>query len=154
MTIAYHWESLQLKSIDCGPVKTVKISDLKNGDMIADTLKVDMNHEVDVVSWTKYCGTEYRPGLLVCSKIEDGMPVFSQIKDLIVSAGECFLAVQDFETLGFSEHFHSYQVVEGNGYNTSLLKVEELQFFKPFDLQTTYGFDRYDPYVVPVHVLI
>lgn len=126
MAIAYHWESMPLKSTDHGPVKTVKISDLRNGDMIADSLHVDMNHEVDVASWVTCYGTEYRPALLVCSKTEDGMPVFSQIKDIVVSVGECFLAVQNFETLGCAEHFHSYQVFEGNGSDTSLLKVEEL----------------------------
>lgn len=121
MAMAYHWESLPLKSINCEK-KTVKISDLRNGDMTADSLHVDMNHEVDVVSWTTCYGTEYRPGLLVCFKTEDGMPVSSQIKDNVVSAGECFLAVQDSETLGFAEHFHSYQVIERNGYDAFFIE--------------------------------
>ncbi|KAJ4938378.1 hypothetical protein JOQ06_002998 [Pogonophryne albipinna] len=61
---------------------------------------------------------------------------------------------EDLETLCFAEHFHSFHVVLGNDANVSMLKVEELRFFKPFDLLTSYGFDRDDQYVVPVHVFV
>ena len=154
MAIAYHWESLPLKSIESGPVKTVKVYELKNGDMVADNLHIDMNCEVDAVSWVACYGTEYRPGLIVCSKIADGMPIFSKISDIIVFAGNYFLAVEHFETLGFDEHFHSYHVAKGNEFDASLLRVDQLQFFQPFDLQRTYGFERNDLYVVLVHVLL
>lgn len=93
-------------------------------------------------------------GLIVCSKIEDGMPIFSQISDIIVFAGIYFLDVEHFETLGFDEHFHYYHVVKGNEFDVSLLRVDQLQFFQPFDLQTTYTFDRNVLYVVLVHVLL
>ncbi len=45
-------------------------------------------------------------------------------------------------------------MIQGNDENVSMLKVDELRFFKPFDLQTTYSFDRDDQYVVPVHVFV
>ncbi|KAJ4940161.1 hypothetical protein JOQ06_026470 [Pogonophryne albipinna] len=61
---------------------------------------------------------------------------------------------EDLETLCFAEHFHSFHVVLGNDANVSMLKVEELRFFKPFDLQTSYVFYRDDQYVVPVHVFV
>lgn len=79
---------------------------------------------------------------------------FSQIKDIVAFEGEYFLLTEDFETLSFAEHFHSFHVVQGNDENVSLLKVDELRFLKPFDLQTTYGFDRDDQYVVPVHAFV
>lgn len=52
------------------------------------------------------------------------------------------LVTEDFQTLCFAEHFHSFHVTQGNDQNVSMLKVDKLHFFKPFDLQTTYGFDR------------
>ena len=128
MAIAFHWESTPFESIDCGPVKTVKLNAIENGEIVAEELQVDLDCEVDVTSWITCFGTEYRPGLLVCSNIED-LPVFSLF-------------------------FHSFNVRRGNDKNISVLKVDELCLFKPFDLQTTYGFDRDDQYVVPVHVLL
>lgn len=73
MTIAYHWESMPFKSINCGPVKIVPLSDLPNGEVIAEKLQVDLDCEVHVTSWIICCGTEYRPGLLVCSNIEEDL---------------------------------------------------------------------------------
>lgn len=60
MSIAYHWESVPFKSIDCGPVKTVQLA-LANGEIIAEELQVDLDCEVDVTSWITCFGTEYRP---------------------------------------------------------------------------------------------
>lgn len=117
-------------------------------------LQVDLDCEVDVFSWITHFGTEYHPGLLICSKIEEDLPVFSQIKNTVAFNGAHFLLIQDLETLSFAEHFHAFNVVQGNNENVSVLNVVNLRFFKPFDLQTTYGFDRYDQYVVPVHVFV
>lgn len=82
------------------------------------------------------------------------MPVFSQIKDVLAFNREYFLVTEDFHTLCFAEHFHSFHVTQGNDQNVSMLKVDNLHFFKPFDLQTTYGFDRDYQYVVLVHVFV
>lgn len=154
MAIAYHWDSMPFKSTDCGPVRTVQLNVLPHGEMIAEELQVDLDSEVDVTSWISHFGTEYRPGLVVCSNIEEDLPVFSEIKHIIGFDGTFFLITEDLETLCFAEHFHSFHVVLGNYANVSMLKVEELRFFKPFDLQTSYGFDRDDQCVVPVHVFV
>lgn len=72
MAIAYHhWESLPLKGIDSGPVKTVKVCVLINENMVTDNLHGDMNCEADLVSWAACYGTDYCPGFTVCSKTED-----------------------------------------------------------------------------------
>ena len=82
------------------------------------------------------------------------MPVFSLIRDIVSLNGDYFLLEEDFERLCFAEYFHSFHLRQGNDENVSVLKVDELCLFKPFDRQTTYGFDRDDQYVVPVHVLL
>lgn len=82
------------------------------------------------------------------------MPVFSQIKDIIAFNQEYFLVTEDFQTLCFAEHFHSFHVTQGNDQNVSMLKVDKLHFFNSFDLQTPYRFDRDYQYVVPVHVFV
>lgn len=77
--------------------------------------------------------------------------VFGQIKDLLHLKKEHFRG--DFVTLISAEHF-SHHVLQGSCENVSILTVDELQFFKPFDLQATSGFDRDDHYTVPEHVFV
>lgn len=86
--------------------------------------------------------------------MKDDLPVFSKITDIIGFDGQNFLLTCDFETLCFVEHLHSFQVQEGLCRNVSILNVETLRFFKPFDLQTSYGFQQNDLYIVPIHVFI
>ena len=76
MTVAYHWESISFKSMKCSPVKTVEASALKNGEIIAEKLQVELHSNVNVTSLITCFGTEYHPGLLVCSNTEEDLPVF------------------------------------------------------------------------------
>lgn len=64
-------------------------------------MHADMNCDIDVVSWVACDGMEYFPGLIVGSKFEDGMLIFCQVGDIIVFAGNYFLGIKQFETLGF-----------------------------------------------------
>ena len=154
MAVAYHWESMPFKRIETGPVKTISLDELCHGEVIAEELQVDVDCDMDVTSWLTCFGTEYRPGLLVCSHMDDGLPVFSRIEHIVLFNGDYFFVMDDFQTLGFIEHLHSFCVKEGNQGNVTLLKVDKLHFFKPFDLQTTYGVDQNDMYVVPVHTFV
>lgn len=52
--------------------------------MVADILQINTESEVDEASWITCFGAEYRSVLMVCSKLENRMPVFSQIKDIVV----------------------------------------------------------------------
>ena len=154
MSIAFHWESLPFKSIISGPLKTVELANMRNGEIIADNLNFDIDTEVEVVSWITCFGTEYRPDLMLCSKIENDHPVFCQIKDILLVGEDYFLITEEFETLGFAAHFHSYHVLERKERKTLLFKVDLLLFYKPFDLQTSYGFAENDLYIVPLHVFL
>lgn len=89
IAVAYHWESVPFRSVDCGPVKTVKLKDLANGEIFAEELQIDLNCKVDVTSLIAYFEAEYHPGLLVCSNIED-LPVFSKIMDIVTLNGDSF----------------------------------------------------------------
>lgn len=154
MAIAYHWESQPFKSTECGPVTSVQLCNLQDCELIAEKLQLDIDCFVNTLSWISCFGTEYRSGLLVCSELKDDIPVFSKITDIFEFNGQHFLLTSDFETVCFVEHLHSFQVQEGLCRKVSLLNVETLRFFKPFDLQTSYGFQQNDLYIVPLHVLL
>lgn len=154
MCIAYHWESQPFKNIDCGPTTSVQICDLIDCELIAERLQIDNESNVDHLSWITCFGTEYRSGLFVCSDLRDDIPVFSKITDIIAFDSQYFLLTCEFETVCFVEHLHSFKVKEELCRKVSLLNVETLRFFKPFDLQISYGLEENDFYIVPVHVFI
>lgn len=92
----------------------------------------------------------------IVAPVEEDLPVFSQIKDILAFNGEYFLQTADLKTLSFAEHFHSFHVIQVNHENVSMPNSfhSKLCFFKSFDLQTTYGFDRNYLYLVPVHAFV
>lgn len=59
---------------------------------------------------------------------------------------------KDFETVGFVEYLHAYCAREQN--ISGLSRVEDLPFFRPFDLQASYGFAEPYLYIVPVHCFV
>lgn len=53
IAIAYHWESLAIKGIESGPVKTELLNDLEHGEIISDYLQLAVSTDVSVTPWVK-----------------------------------------------------------------------------------------------------
>lgn len=143
IAIAYHWESLSAKGIESGPVKSKILTDVENGDLISEHFQIDVSSEVSVTTWVKHNGIEYHNGL-VCTDLIDEMPVFNKIVCIFLR-GEVYFLVSEMETT-FVEHFHAFRVVNMN--NCLVLRPDDLRYFKPFDIQMSYGIDSFF-YVVP-----
>ena len=57
-------------------------------------------------------GTTYRKGTVVVCGIEDDIPVFGRIMELIVTPHqECLFVICPLLTLAFQHHYHAYKVV-------------------------------------------
>ena len=145
ISIAYHWESLSKKGVDCGPLKSKRLSDFENADVVSQHFEMDTSHEISVTNWVKHKGIEYHTGLVVNSDFVDDMPVFSKIKHIFLR-GDVFFLVSEMETT-FVEHLHAFCVVE-NPRNVSVTSPNNMRYFRPFDLQLSYGTDSFF-YVVP-----
>ncbi|XP_026121391.1 uncharacterized protein LOC113101208 [Carassius auratus] len=139
LAIAYHWESCTIRGIESGPVSNELLSDLENSDFISEQLQIDISSEVMVTPWVKCQGTEYRSGLVVFLEFVDDAPVFGKIVKIFIKDGIYFL-VSCMES-EFIEHLHAFSVVEQEQCLV-LKKPEELMYYKPFDLQMSYGNDH------------
>ena len=104
-----------------------------------------MSSEINVTTWIKHNGIEYHQGLVVCTDVVDEMPVFNKIVCIFLRK-EVYFLVSEMET-SFVEHFHAFHVVD-NIHNVSVVTPHDLRYFKPFDVQLSYGTDSFF-YVVP-----
>ncbi|XP_048042264.1 uncharacterized protein LOC125265811 isoform X1 [Megalobrama amblycephala] len=150
--IAFHWESLPVRSVEYGPLKILDFEDLPYRDTILERYPNVSDGKITVTSWLKHSGTEYHPDLMVCSRMENDLPVFSKITEIILMDDQNVLVTKDFKTDGFVEHLHAYRVRELNVF--CLSRVEDLPFYRQFDLQVSYGFEEPYLYIVPVHCFV
>ncbi len=99
-----------------------------------------MSHDINVTTWVKHNGIEYHPGLVVCTDMLNEMPVFKKIVSIFLRK-EMYFLVSEMET-SFVEHFHVFQVVD-NIHHFSIVTPHDLRYFKPFDVQMSYGTDLF-----------
>lgn len=145
MAIAYHWETFTLKQNEYGPIKSFLFRDenVVNNEMLETILSKD----VFSTSWVKVDGVEYKAGLVICSAMEEDMPVFCQISDvLLVEDQICFWTNKLF-TENFDDHHHAFRVLRS--VERCLLKMSELKFHKPFDIQSSYNVSDESMYIIP-----
>ncbi|XP_051741574.1 uncharacterized protein LOC127508052 isoform X1 [Ctenopharyngodon idella] len=147
--MAYNWQDFNHDRIVLGPGKTVSLSDLNETHQIASKLHVPPQTNVLSVKWVKYNGTEYRSTLIICGEVTLDLPVFYKIKDIVVR-NECVLLVASrLKTVYFDEHLYAYRIDPRPSDSLKVFNVNELVYYKPFDLQMSYGSANFFWYVVP-----
>lgn len=147
MAIAYHWETFTLKHNEFGPIKPFSIGNEVSNQM----LEMFVSKDVFSTSWVKVDGVEYRAGLVVCSAIESEMPVFCQISDVLLVENCIYLLVNKLFTENFDEHHHAFRVVQSE--ERCIIKMSEIQFYKPFDIQSSYSVVDESLYIIPSFVM-
>lgn len=147
MAIAYHWETFTLKHNEFGPIKPFSIGNEVSNQM----LEMFVSKDVFSTSWVKVDGVEYRAGLVVCSAIESEMPVFCQISDVLLVENCIYLLVNKLFTENFDEHHHAFRVVQSE--ERCIIKMSEIQFYKPFDIQSSYSDVDESLYIIPSFVM-
>ncbi len=149
MTIGNHWETLSLQQKEFGPMNYFSLSDYENGEDLANALQITVQTDIYSTSWTKLDGTEYRPGLAICTEIKHELPVFCKITNILVLGENVYFVVGKLVTELFSEHCFAFRVVDGNEFN-AVVKTDDLKHYKPYNIQNAYGPNE-DTYVVPFH---
>ncbi|CAK6981099.1 uncharacterized protein LOC122832408 isoform X2 [Scomber scombrus] len=92
-----------------GPMKSFSLSDenVVNSEMCEMLLSKD----VFSTSWVKVDGVEYKGGLVVCSSMEEDMPVFCQIDDVLLVEDDVYFLTKKLFTEMFVEHHHAFKVL-------------------------------------------
>lgn len=147
--MAMHWESFSQYRLTLGPGKMMELSGLKGGMDIASKLGVEISELVYSVKWIKHHGTEYRPDLIICTEVACEMPVFCKIRTIAVKDENVLLCGTLMETLCFDDHYHAFTVRSHPDRVLKVVNVNELFYFKPFDLQIKYGTTDSALHIVP-----
>lgn len=131
-----------------GPSKMVALNMIDRSCQIADTLQVPIDTKMLYVRWAKYHGNMYRPGLVVCLKVLNEMPVFHKIHHVVLHADRLLLFTFALKTVCLDAHFHAFKVVcTADGPN--VLDVKQLWCYKAFDMQMSYCNDNLSLFIVP-----
>ena len=149
MAIAYHWETFTLKQKEYGPMKSFSLRDeiVVNSEMCEMLLSKD----VFSTSWVKFDGVEYKGGLVVCSSMEEDMPVFCQIDDVLLVEDDVYFLTKKLFTEMFVEHHHAFKVLPTE--ERCVMKMTELKCHKPFDIQSSYGKADESLYIIPSFIM-
>lgn len=137
-----------------GPGKTVSLCDLSENVQIASKLNIPPQTDVLSVKWVKYNGTEYRSGLIVCGEVDIDLPVFYKIKDIVVRNEFVVLVASPLKTVCFDDHCYAYRIEPRHCESLKVFNVTELIYYKPFDVQMSYGSDNFFWFVVPYCSLV
>ncbi|KAM4531403.1 uncharacterized protein PAE49_023617 [Odontesthes bonariensis] len=149
MAIAYHWETFTLKQKEYGPMKSFSLRDenVVNSEMCEMLLSKD----VFSTSWVKVDGVEYKGGLVVCSSMEEDMPVFCQIDDVLLVEDDVYFLTKKLFTEMFVEHHHAFKVLPTE--ERCVMKMTELKCHQPFDIQSSYGKADESLYIIPSFIM-
>ena len=112
------------------------------------------------LTWVKIHGTKYTRGCIVVSKVEDDVPQFSQIVDILLDEnGVYFFVLNKLPPPHYCEHYHAFAVDHCTSQNICLIKQHELAdyhsycFHQTFDVsQRSQHFIVLKHYVLPVDI--
>lgn len=146
--IAFHWETLPLQTKEYGPIK---LFDLNNMIAVVNIHLLETSKEVYATSWVKINGIEYRSGLVIWTAMNDDMPVFCEICDVLLVEDSVFFLTTRLLTETFDEHSHAFKVFRCE--NKCLLTMSELKSPKPFDIQRSYCVTDDTLYIIPAFTM-
>lgn len=106
------------------------------------------------VRWVKYQGCMFRPGLIICGKVELEMPQFYQISSLIIKDDIVLLVTFLIDAVCFINIFYAYRVVKTGKGPIIFFFFKDLECYRPFDMQVSNGIDNTNMYIVPYCLLI
>lgn len=144
----YH-ESFSKERLILGPGKMMTLYELKQGAAVAAKLGTDLSTSVFSAKWIKYHGTEYRCDFIICTEVACEMPVFCKIDMIAVKDDFVLLCGKLMETMCFDDHNHAFKVKLHPDKVLKVLHINDLFYFKPFDVQMKYGTTDTTLYIVP-----
>ena len=146
--IAHSWQTFDPNRLVLGPSKMSALSVMDRGCEIADTLQVPIDTMVLDVKWAKHNGNLYCPGLVVCLKVLNDMPVFYKIQRVVVNDEKLLLITFSLQTLCLDEHLYAYKVVCTTD-GSHVIFVKDLFCYKAFDVQMSYSDNDSSSFIVP-----
>lgn len=148
MAIAFHWETFPLQTKEHGPIKSLDVNSMVT---LVNFHLLERSKEVFSTSWVKVDGIEYKSGLVIWTGMNDNMPVFCEICDVLLVEDCVLFLITRLETETFDEHHHAFRVFRCD--DKCLLKMSELKSPKPFDIQRSCNVTDDALYVIPAFTM-
>lgn len=145
--MAYIWQTFDPNAMKFGPGKTVSLNEMEAGAEMAGKLDVPLWTKVLNVKWVKCCGNTYRSRLAVCVRVQNDMPVFHVIQNIVVKDEQILLITTALKTLCLDEHIHAYKVAHTTK-ALYVLEIRDILHHKSFDILMSYGCDSH-LFIVP-----
>ena len=147
--LAFHFEGFYFKRFQFGPITEVLVSSLEGSEALNETFDLSC---VSTTSWVKSYGTEYQPGMYVCSVVENEMPLFNRIVSVIVKDDSAYLLTCAVSTMYFDDHLNAFSIEEKNNVFV-LLCVDDLTYYRPYDRQFSNDSDD-QMFIVPYSIFV
>lgn len=112
-------------------------------------MNVSLTSSIFSVKWVKSYGIEYRTDLVICSEVVDEMPVFQQIKVIVVKDDGIFLIATMLQTISFDEHLHVFKIGIPKRELHTVINTGDLTYYRPFDLQMAHSTEDNQWFIVP-----
>lgn len=58
----------------------------------------------------------YKPKFLVCIEIENKLPIFGRITEILLLNNDIYFVIKKLNTLFFHENYHAYRIEESNNF--------------------------------------
>ena len=123
----------EIGAIECNG-DLVSVDTLEGADTIRTSLGIDEDSDVFVAHWVTVFGTEYRPGLLLVTGIENDMPQFAKICRIVVQGKrpkDVTFVLKSFDTVDFVQHYHAYSISATQIPEYKVMTFEELDIEHP-----------------------
>ena len=91
--------------------------------------------------WIKIHGTLYKKPSAIIVGMANDLPVFGEIRDILVIKEEVYFHVNIFKTLLYNEHYHSYVVILVEDHQT--ISYSDLLSYIPLHIRLVMGLTKY-----------
>ena len=101
------------RDVEIGPGSSELVVSLEQSEVVSKALGVSLFEEVYVAKWCLVYGIKYSKNLMVIKEKQHddvSLPVFHQILHVIVIDEEVRLIVEEWDTVRYDRHMHSYAI--------------------------------------------
>ena len=146
-------KELAERDVEVGPGSSELLTSLEQAEILSRELGIHLFDEVYVARWCIVQGIKYCKNLLVITgKSDDSMPVFQQIIYVLVTGPSTIkLVTEEWHTLQYDRHTHTYVIQPKPTGSWSIIPIEELYDHSLYHASKSYMNGDQCSYVVMHH---
>lgn len=146
-------EGVQQKEISIQKQHEIRASNLPHGRRVCEILHITEDHDLINITSVEIHGYLFKPNQLLLLRWTDELPVFGEIKAIVMMESRIKLVIQPWTSLYFQRKYHAFAVSPSLDFDVEVVVVEDLADHRPVHAVNSY--DKHDPHLyVPTRFLI